>query len=299
MGSIRFPHLGITLDHVIKSVSIGGFEIACYGIVLAFAMVTGLLLAMRVAKATGQNPDDYFDLGLTAIVISVICARIYYVVFSWDYYREHLSEIINLRQGGLAIYGGVIGGVTTVLIFARVRKLGCFRALDTAVIGLVWGQMVGRWGNFFNREAFGGYTDGLLAMQLPVSDVRAHEITDVMRSHIQTVDGVPYIQVHPTFFYESVWNLGVLLILLFLTFRVREKFDGMVFLSYLLLYGMGRFWIEGLRTDQLLWPGTGLAVSQLLSGILAVISVVLLLIGKKHKKGTKEYESKRTTEKKD
>ncbi len=298
MGSIRFPHLGIALDHVIKSVSIGGFEIACYGIVLALAMVTGLLLAMKVAKATGQSPDDYFDLGLTAIVISVICARIYYVVFSWDYYREHLSEIINLRQGGLAIYGGVIGGVTTVLIFARVRKMGCFRALDTAAIGLVWGQMVGRWGNFFNREAFGGYTDGLLAMQLPVSDVRAHEITDMMRSHIQTIDGVPYIQVHPTFFYESVWNLGVLLILLFLTFRVKEKFDGMVFLSYLLLYGMGRFWIEGLRTDQLLWPGTGLAVSQLLSGILVAISVVLLLIGKKHKKGTKEYESKRTAEKK-
>lgn len=296
---IRFPHLGITLEHVIKSVSIGGFEIACYGIVLAIAMVTGLLLAMRVARATGQNPDDYFDLGLTAIVVSVVCARIYYVVFSWDYYREHLSEIINLRQGGLAIYGGVIGGVTTVLIFAKVRKMGCFRALDTAVIGLVWGQMLGRWGNFFNREAFGGYTDGLLAMQLPESDVRAGEITDLMRAHLQTIDGVAYIQVHPTFLYESLWNFGVLLILLFLTFRVRRKFDGMVFLGYLLLYGMGRFWIEGLRTDQLLWPGTHLAVSQILSGILVAVSLVLLIAGKKYQKGTKEYESKRTVKKKD
>ncbi len=296
---IRFPHLGITLEHVIKSVSIGGFEIACYGIVLAIAMVTGLLLAMRVARATGQNPDDYFDLGLTAIVVSVVCARIYYVVFSWDYYREHLSEIINLRQGGLAIYGGVIGGVTTVLIFAKVRKMGCFRALDTAVIGLVWGQMLGRWGNFFNREAFGGYTDGLLAMQLPESDVRAGEIMDLMRAHLQTIDGVAYIQVHPTFLYESLWNLGVLLVLLFLTFRVRRKFDGMVFLGYLLLYGMGRFWIEGLRTDQLLWPGTHLAVSQILSGILVAVSLVLLIAGKKYQKGTKEYESKRTVKKKD
>ncbi len=285
---IRFPHLGITLEHVIRSVSIGGFEIACYGIVLAFAMVTGLLLAMKVAKATGQNPDDYFDLGLTAIVVSVVCARIYYVVFSWDYYREHLSEIINLRRGGLAIYGGVIGGVLTVVVFTRLRKMKPLRALDTAVIGLVWGQMVGRWGNFFNREAFGGYTDGFFAMQLPESDVRAHEITDMMRAHLQTIDGVSYIQVHPTFFYESVWNLGVLLILLFLTFRARERYDGMIFLSYLLLYGAGRFWIEGLRTDQLLWPGTGLAVSQILSGILVVVSFVLLLIGGIHKKGTKE-----------
>ncbi len=293
-GSIRFPHLGITLDHVIKSVSIGGFEIACYGIVLALAMVTGLLLAMRVAKATGQDPDKYFDLGLTAIVASVICARIYYVVFSWDYYREHLAEIVNLRQGGLAIYGGVIGGVITVLVAARWKKVGCFRALDTAVIGLVWGQIVGRWGNFFNREAFGEYTDSLLAMQLPVSDVRAHEITDAMRAHIRTVGDVAYVQVHPTFLYESLWNLGVLLILLFLTFRVKKRFDGMVFLAYLLLYGTGRLWIEGLRTDQLLWPGTNAAVSQVLSGILAAAAAVLLMIGKKYGKGTNDYESERT-----
>lgn len=299
MGPIRFPHLGITLPHVIKSVSIGGFEIACYGIVLSLAMVTGLLLAMRVAKATGQDPDDYFDLGLAAIVIAVVCARIYYVVFSWDYYRRHLSEIVNLRQGGLAIYGGVIGGVLTVLVFTRVRKMGTLRVLDTAVIGLVWGQMLGRWGNFFNREAFGDYTDGLFAMQLPVGDVRAGEITELMRAHEQTVDGIRCIQVHPTFLYESLWNLGVLLLLLFLTFHTRKKFDGMVFLSYLLLYGLGRFWIEGLRTDQLLWPGTGLAVSQILSGILVAASVVLLAAGKKHKKGTKEYESKGTTAKKD
>lgn len=296
---IRFPHLGITLPHVLKSVSVGGFEIACYGIVLSIAMVTGLLLAMRVAKTTGQNPDDYFDLGLTAIVISVICARIYYVVFSWDYYGSHLSEIINLRQGGLAIYGGVIGGVTTVLIFAKLRKMGCFRALDTAVIGLVWGQALGRWGNFFNREAFGDYTDGLLAMQLPVNDVRAGEITETMRAHVQTVDGISCVQVHPTFLYESLWNLGVLLLLLFLTFHIRKKFDGMIFLSYLLLYGLGRFWIEGLRTDQLLWPGTDLAVSQILSGILIIASAALLAAGKIHEKGTKEDGHKRTIEKKD
>lgn len=298
-GSIRFPHLGIVLDHVIKSVSIGGFEIACYGIVLSAAMVTGLLLAMKVAKATGQNPDDYFDLGLTAIVVSVICARAYYVIFSWDYYSSHPAEIVNLRQGGLAIYGGVIGGVATVILFAHFRKMRFGRALDTAVIGLVWGQVAGRWGNFFNREAFGEYTDGLLAMQLPVSDVRAHEITEKMRAHMQTIGGVDYIQVHPTFLYESLWNLGVLLLLLLVTFYVKKRFEGMVFLSYLLLYGLGRFWIEGLRTDQLLWPGTHLAVSQILSGLLVIISMILFLIKKKNRKGTEEHGTKRTVEKKD
>ena len=148
-GTIRFPHLGITLHQVIKTISVGNLEIACYGIVLAAAMVTGLLLVMKVADKTGQKGDDYFDLGMAAIVVSVLCARIYYVVFSWDYYREHLTEIVNLRKGGLAIYGGVIGGVLTVAVFCHIRKMRFWKTLDTAVLGLVWGQALGRWGNFF------------------------------------------------------------------------------------------------------------------------------------------------------
>jgi len=286
-GSIRFPHLGITLTNVVKSFQIGGLTIACYGIVLAVAMMTGLFLVMKVAKATGQKEDDYFDLGILAIAIAVVCARIYYVVFSWDYYSSHLAEIFNLRKGGLAIYGGVIGGVATVLVFCHVRKLNAARMLETMSVGLVWGQALGRWGNFFNREAFGEYTDNLLAMQLPVSDVRASEITETMRAHIQTIDGVEYIQVHPTFLYESLWNLGVLAVLLLVTRRLycrkeaerhlERKNDGVVFLLYLFLYGLGRLWIEGLRTDQLILFGTGLPVSQLLSGVLVVGSLVLLL----------------------
>lgn len=277
-GTIRFPHLGITLDHVIKSVSIGGFEIACYGMVLAAAMVTGLLLAMRVAERTGQKSDDYFDLGIIAILVSVLCARAYYVVFSWDYYGKHPAEILNIREGGLAIYGGVIGGILTVAVFCKIRKIKYRKALDTAALGLVWGQAVGRWGNFFNREAFGGYTDGLFAMQLPVPDVRSHEITEEMWEHVRTIGGVDYIQVHPTFLYESVWNLGVLAVLLYLTFRAERRYDGKVFLSYLLLYGIGRFWIEGLRTDQLLIPGTTLPVSQILSCVIAVFAGILLIV---------------------
>ena len=272
-GTIRFPHLGIVLDHVAKAFSVGSLEIACYGIVLAAAMVTGLLLVMKVADRTGQRGDDYFDLGMIAIVVSVVCARIYYVVFSWDYYSTHLKEIINIREGGLAIYGGVIGGAVTTALFCKIRKIKFLKTADTAILGLVWGQALGRWGNFFNREAFGGYTDNLFAMQLPVSDVRSGEITAEMWEKVKRIGGTEYIQVHPTFLYESMWNIGVLLILLFLTFRVKRKYDGMVFLNYLLLYGIGRFWIEGLRTDQLLLPGTQIPVSQLLSGILAVTAL--------------------------
>ena len=279
-GTIRFPHLGIVLDHVAKAFSVGSLEIACYGIVLAAAMVTGLLLVMKVADRTGQRGDDYFDLGMIAIVVSVVCARIYYVAFSWNYYSSHLGEIFNIREGGLAIYGGVIGGAVTTALFCKIRKIKFLKTADTAILGLVWGQALGRWGNFFNREAFGGYTDNLFAMQLPVSDVRSGEITAEMWEKVKRIGGTEYIQVHPTFLYESMWNIGVLLILLFLTFRVKRKYDGMVFLNYLLLYGIGRFWIEGLRTDQLLLPGTQIPVSQLLSGVLAVTALFFLIINK-------------------
>lgn len=209
-GTIRFPHLGIVLDHVAKAFSVGSLEIACYGIVLAAAMVTGLLLVMKVADRTGQRGDDYFDLGMIAIVVSVVCARIYYVVFSWNYYSSHLGEIINIREGGLAIYGGVIGGAVTTALFCKIRKIKFLKTADTAILGLVWGQALGRWGNFFNREAFGGYTDNLFAMQLPVSDVRSGEITAEMWEKVKRIGGTEYIQVHPTFLYESMWNIGVL-----------------------------------------------------------------------------------------
>lgn len=275
--SIAFPHLGILLAHVGRSVDVFGFEIAYYGIVIALAMMAGLSLAMWTAKKTGQDPDDYFNLAMVAIVVGLICARLYYVAFSWEYYRENPLQIFNFRGGGLAIYGGVIGGVASCLVYARVKKLKRGLALDTACVGLVLGQSIGRWGNFFNREAFGGYTDNLLAMRLPLDAVRTSEVTEEMTAHLVEVDGISYIQVHPTFLYESLWNLGVLAVLLAVTLRGAKKFHGEIFLLYLLLYGLGRLWIEGLRTDQLLIPGTAIPVSQLLSGILAVLSLALIL----------------------
>lgn len=282
--SINFPHLHIYLHHVGKNIMIGNFSVAYYGIVIAIGMLAGLGIACWMAKRTGQKTDTYFDLALVAIICSVIGARVYYVIFRWDLYKDDLLSVFNLRQGGLAIYGGVIAAIITVFVFSRVRKLSMGLLCDTAGLGLVLGQVIGRWGNFFNREAFGGYTDGLFAMQLPLSAVRSSDVTDSLLQHVVEVNGISYIQVHPTFLYESLWNL-ILLILLIL-FTRHKRFDGEVFLLYLAGYGIGRFWIESLRTDQLLLPVIGYPVSMALAALLVIVSVSWIIIWhiRQHKK---------------
>ena len=273
---INFPNLGIYLDHVGKNISIFGFSIAYYGIVIVTGMMIAIWIAQREAKRTGQNPEQYLDLAMIGIAAGILGARIYYVIFAWDYYKDDLLSIFNIRQGGLAIYGGIIGACIAVVIYSRKKKQNFSLLMDTASMSIVFGQIMGRWGNFFNREAFGDYTNNLFAMQLPVSAVRANEITQKMWDHVVTVNGVEYIQVHPTFLYESLWNVGVLLFLFW--FRKRKKFNGEVFLMYLIGYGLGRIWIEGLRTDQLLLPVVGLPVSQLLSGCLVVGCTILVCL---------------------
>ena len=277
--SINFPNLGIHLSNVGKSISIGGFEIAYYGMIIACGMILGLCIAMWVAKKTNQNPDQYFDVALYAIPIALIGARAYYVIFSWDQYKDNLIHILYFREGGLAIFGGVIAAVITFYVYVKIKKQNFWLMADTACVGLVLGQIIGRWGNFFNREAFGGYTNGLFAMQLPLNAVRSSDVTQEMMEHLQTIDGVQYIQVHPTFLYENLWNIGVLLLLLL--FTKHKKFDGEIFLLYLAGYGIGRFWIEGLRTDQLLLPGIKLPVSQVLSAVVAIVSIAVILIQRK------------------
>ena len=277
---INFPNLGIYLDHVGKSISIFGLSIAYYGIVIVTGMMIAIWIAQREAKRTGQNPEQYLDLAMIGIAAGILGARIYYVIFAWDYYKDDLLSIFNIRQGGLAIYGGIIGACIAVVIYSRKKKQNFSLLMDTASMSIVFGQIMGRWGNFFNREAFGDYTNNLFAMQLPVSAVRANEITQKMWDHVVTVNGVEYIQVHPTFLYESLWNVGVLLFLFW--FRKRKKFNGEVFLMYLIGYGLGRIWIEGLRTDQLLLPVVGLPVSQLLSGCL-VVGCTILVVWKRKK----------------
>lgn len=277
---INFPNLGIYLDHVGKNISIFGFSIAYYGIVIVTGMMIAIWIAQREAKRTGQNPEQYLDLAMIGIAAGILGARIYYVIFAWDYYKDDLLSIFNIRQGGLAIYGGIIGACIAVVIYSRKKKQNFGLLMDTASMSIVFGQIMGRWGNFFNREAFGDYTNNLFAMQLPVSAVRANEITQKMWDHVVTVNGVEYIQVHPTFLYESLWNVGVLLFLFW--FRKRKKFNGEVFLMYLIGYGLGRIWVEGLRTDQLLLPVVGLPVSQLLSGCL-VVGCTILVVWKRKK----------------
>ena len=267
---IAFPNLGIYLNNVPKSFHLFGFEIAFYGIFIAIAVLGGILMAAREAKKTGQNEDIYWDMAIYIMLFSIIGARIYYVIFSWDVYKDNLLSIFNLREGGLAIYGGVIAGFATAFIYAKIRKLSFLQLVDTAVLGLIVGQVIGRWGNFTNREVFGGYTNNLLAMRLPIESIRsAADITEGIAAHI--VEGTNYIQVHPTFLYESLWNLLLLFLILF--YRRHKKFQGEVALLYFAGYGLGRIWIEGIRTDQLWLPGTTIAVSQVLAGVFIVVAV--------------------------
>ncbi len=279
-NTIDFPNIGIHLSGVGNHITILNFDIAYYGMIIGLGILTGIFIAAAEAKRTGQNPENYYDLAIYAVICSIAGARAYYVIFSWDMYKGDLKSILNLRQGGLAIYGGVIAAIITVIIYARWKKLSAPLLFDTAVLGLVTGQMIGRWGNFFNREAFGEYTDSLLAMRLPLDAVRSSDVTELMRAHMETEKGVSYIQVHPTYLYESLWCMMILIILLL--YRRRKKFDGEVFLLYLFGYGLGRVWIEGLRTDQLLIPGTKFPVSQILAGVLVIASAGIVLWKRKN-----------------
>ena len=280
---IAFPNLGIFFEHVGKNVDIFGFKIAYYGIIIGTAILLGFLIAAKEAKRTGQNPEDYMDMGIIGVIAGIAGARIYYVIFSWDMYKDNLLHIFNLREGGLAIYGGVIGAVIAVFALARWKKLSPFLILDTVAMPILNGQMLGRWGNFFNREAFGEYTDGLLAMRLPVDAVRSGDITEQMRAHMETLGGVDYIQVSPTFLYESVWCAALLVILVL--YRRHKQYDGEMFLLYIFGYALGRVWIEGLRTDQLLIPGIGFPVSQALAGCVVLFAgAALVWLRTRHKR---------------
>lgn len=267
-ADIRFVHLGITIEHLKNSISVFGFRIAFYGIIIGIGMLAGIWIAQSDAKRRGQDPELYLDFALYAIICSIIGARTYYVIFEWDYYKENLLQILNLRAGGLAIYGGVIAAVITLLVYTHVKKVSFFSMADTGVLGLVTGQIIGRWGNFFNCEAFGGYTDSLLAMRIKRSLVNDNMLNADVLNHRIVENGVEFIQVHPTFLYESCWNLCLLIFMLW--FRKYKKYDGQMLWIYLLGYGVGRFWIESLRTDQLILFGTGLPVSQALSLVLVL-----------------------------
>lgn len=272
-AEIAFPHIGIYISELPKGITIGGFQIAFYGIIMALSMLAGLWLACVQAKRTGQDKNTYMDFAMYALIFSLIGARLYYVAFSWDSYKDNLLQIFNTRGGGMAIYGSVIAAILTAIVYCKIKNYNFFLLADTSVGPLILGQIIGRYGNFFNREAFGEYTDSLLAMRLRLDQVNPSNVTELMREHIQTINGVDYIQVHPTFFYESMWNVMILILILVLI--KKKTFHGEMFILYLVGYALGRVWIEGLRTDQLQIGGTGIAISQVLSGVIAVVGIAV------------------------
>lgn len=299
MGVIRFPNLGFEVT-VGKSVSLFGFSIAFYGVIIAVGMVLGVSLAYYEARRTGQKVDHYIDYTIFGIIGAIIGARLYYVAFEWKSitagatgFWQTLGAVFNIRGGGLAIYGGIIGAVLVMIVYTRIKKLNIFRFMDTMVLALLVGQIIGRWGNFFNREAFGCFTFDflgaktdlsevglfkLIAMQIPIADVAYGTYTPTM---VVNSFGHDYVQVLPTFLLESIGN--VVLLALIMVFRDKKKFYGETTCRYLFGYGLLRFFLEGFRTDQL--KIGNVAVSQIVSLVLVVASVVIIVLMRLKLKG--------------
>lgn len=243
-SAISFPNLGITVDPNPVAFTLFGKDIYWYGIIIAFGFLMAVLYVMHRAPQFGFTDEYFLDMVLFAVPVGVICARAYYCIFYWELYRDDPVSVLYIWEGGLAIYGGVIGGVVTLVIMSLIRKKPLGAMLDMAGLAVIIGQFCGRWGNFMNREAHGVETDTFLKMGL---EDAAGKIT----------------YYHPTFFYESAWNFVGFLLLHFLS--KKRRFDGEVFAMYVFWYGLGRAWIEGLRTDSLMLFNTGLRVSQVLA----------------------------------
>lgn len=267
-SAIEFPGLGVAVDPS-RSLpfTIFGKQIYYYGLIIAIGFVLAIFYGKLRCRDFGVSFDSVTDAILFAVPAAIICARIYYVVFSWDYYKTHLNEIYRIWEGGIAIYGGVIGAALGLILFSKVRKKKLSPYLDIMGLGLLIGQLIGRWGNFFNREAHGAETGGNF----------------FLRMYMYSDQDRRWGNWHPTFLYESVWNLAGFLLLHFLS--KKRKFDGQVFLMYVAWYGLGRVWIEGLRTDSL-WIGP-LRVSQLLAGLsfFAAMGIIAWILIKKKPDG--------------
>lgn len=259
-AAISFPMLGdLTLDFP-ASFTLFGHEFYLYGVVMAIAFIAAVFYASKRAPQMGIKGDDIFGLVLWVLPIAIVGCRVYYVIAEWDRYKDNLLDIFKIWEGGIAMYGGTIAGVLTVIVWSRAKKIPFAATLDAASSGLILGQVIGRWANFVNREAFGGETDIFCRMGLT------------------TPDGITYY-VHPTFLYESLWNLvGLIIIDRYWLRKGHRKYDGQVFLFYVFWYGAGRSWIEGLRTDSLYIPGTNIRTSQLVAALSALTALVILLI---------------------
>ncbi len=254
--TISFPSLGIEIDPI-REFSLGPLSIHMYGLIIASGLILAAWYAMKRSKQFGLTEDDVLDGVLWVTPFAIVCARAYYVFFSWEAYADNPISALYIWEGGLAIYGGVLGAILGIIVYCRVKKLRLGAALDLVSIGFLIGQSMGRWGNFFNREAFGAQTDSFFRMGL----------------YSPATDTVTYW--HPTFLYESVWNAIGFVMLHFLS--KRRKYDGQIALGYAAWYGLGRAMIEGLRTDSLYIPGTAIRVSQLLAAASCGAAVIALV----------------------
>lgn len=279
---VTFPGLGLEFHVNPIALSItDNFGIHWYGAIIAVGFLLAVLWCSRQRERFGIKQDDIYDLLIAAVPLCIIGARLYYVIFEFSNYyvagdlKKTLGNIIRIWDGGLAIYGGIIMAILTALVFCRLKKIKFLSLADLGCMGLLIGQLVGRWGNFVNVEAFGSVTDVAWRMAGPnVANYlqRTGQIDTAV--YEQIVEGT--LGVHPTFFYEAMWNF-VGLLLLVLIFMKHRKFDGQMFFFYISWYGIGRFWIEGLRTDSLFISGTSLRVSQALALVSALFGIVCTL----------------------
>lgn len=273
---LAFPHLNIFIEKLNSGFSIFGFYIAFYGIIIAIAMLVGLHVALFISKKTNQNEDVYYDLFVFILISAIVGARLYYVIFNIDYYSKNILEIFNLRAGGLAVYGGIILSIITIVIFCKIKKINILKTIDTCVVGLSIGQSIGRWGNFFNMEAYGTYTDNLFAMQMRVDKLDSANIDQIMKKNIVNINGIDYVNAHPTFLYESICTFILFLILLFLILNF-YKFFSQILATYFIGYGIIRFFVEKLRTDSLYILGTNLKISEMLSFVLIFVGIFIYI----------------------
>ena len=256
---ISFPLLGDWSIDPSASFTLFGHTFYWYGAIIAVGFILAMLYCARHCRRCGIKPDTLYDFLIWMIPLAIIGARLYYVIFQWSDYREHPLNAFKIWEGGLAIYGGVIAGILTGIVWCRKRKIPFGAMADVCAPGLLIGQCIGRWGNFMNREAFGTQTDIFCRMGLIAPDGST-------------------IYVHPTFLYESLWNLCVLIFLIIFERKGKRSFDGQCITLYFLLYGIGRTWIEGLRTDSLYIGATNIRVSQGLSIALVIIALAYLII---------------------
>lgn len=264
---VDFPGLGIQ-DLPVSRIAfkIVGMPVYWYGLLIALAIIISLLLATRQARHFELTSDDILDTFIALIPLMIVFARVYYVVFNWSYYAQDLRKVFDTREGGLAFYGGVIGGILAIWLVGRIKKIPASRILDFLIVYVPLGQAIGRWGNFFNQEAFGTPTSLPWGMY-----------SNQTESYLYTIGMAnPTSPVHPTFLYEFIANLIIFAILL--RIRSRRRFDFEVILSYLMLYGFVRFFVESIRTDALYIPGTAVRISMALSALMFVGAIVLLII---------------------